>query len=103
MVSAEHHPNRRAEMRKARRVILWGLAVWAVLALIIQLRYGRFATLLLAGWGGSMVMCLGMTIGPLASERLHLREPKPRPIGAGNPHNGTSPRGSAGSAVGRVA
>lgn len=103
VADAGRHRSERVEKRRARIIILTGLGVWVVLALVIQLRYGRFPTFLLAGWGGSMVMCLVMTIGPLAFERVRRREPKPRPIGSGNVRNGTSPRGSAGSAMGRVA
>lgn len=100
-VTVERHPGARAEMRRARIIILSGLAGWLVLAIVVQLTYGRLAALVLAGWGGSMVVCLGMTIGPLASAAL--RDPKPQSIGAGNTRNGAAPRRSTGSAVRHVA
>jgi hypothetical protein len=64
-----HRPSREAngadtELHRARIVILGGLALWSVIALAVQLRYGTIATFVVVGWGGSILVCLALTIGP---------------------------------------
>ena len=43
-------------------MILGGVAVWLVLAIVVQLRYGTLATVVLVVWGGSMLVCVGYVV-----------------------------------------
>jgi hypothetical protein len=54
-----------AELQRARVIILAGVALWSAIALAVQLRYGALASVVVVGWGGSILVCLALTVGPL--------------------------------------
>jgi hypothetical protein len=53
------------ELRRARAIILLGLAVWAAIALAVELRYGAVASVVLVGWGCSGLLCFVFGVWPL--------------------------------------
>jgi hypothetical protein len=81
------------ELHRARIVVLAGVAIWALLALLVQVRYGAIAAFVLVGWGGSIVLCLVFMFGPSSEHRVGRRErgtgappppPAPAPVVAEN-------------------
>jgi hypothetical protein len=57
-------------LRRARIIVVTGIAVWLALAAAVQLWYGAIASVVLVGWGGSIVLCLGYMFGPHAERRV---------------------------------
>jgi hypothetical protein len=62
-----------AELRRARRIVLAGIALWVSLALLVVLRYGAIATFVLVGWGVSIVLCSVFMFGPRSEQRVGRR------------------------------
>jgi hypothetical protein len=58
------------EFRRARAIVVAGVLVWAAIAALVMARYGAIASIVLVGWGGSSVVCLGFMFGPLAAARV---------------------------------
>jgi hypothetical protein len=58
------------ELRRARIIVAVGVLVWAVIAAVVMARHGAIASVVLVGWGGSIVVCVAGMFGPFALAEL---------------------------------
>lgn len=59
-----------AELRRARIIVAAGVTIWAAIAALVMMRHGAIASVVLVGWGGSIVVCLVCMFGPFALAEL---------------------------------